>query len=143
LGVVLRSTGLVRIDRNIWREDRRDFHGYRVMVKRRGRRDGVSISDTSCGGRRAAERQAYAERARRETSPPVKLKRRNANNTSGSIGVSVSRERTRAGRRIRRWSATWPLIPGGVRKKSFSAGRYGETEARRLASGFRRRGIRE
>lgn len=137
------TKGLIWIDRNIWREDRRDFHGFRVTVKRGGARTSVSVSDVTYGGRRAARRQAYDERARRETGPPVKLKQRNASNTSGIIGVSVSNELTRSGRRIRRWAAIWPVISGTVGKRTFSVGKYGETKARMLAVAARERGVRE
>lgn len=72
-----------------------------------------------------------------------KLKRRYERNTTGEIGVARCVEWTRAGTRSVRYSATWPAASGGSIKRSFSASKYGESRARRLAVQARRRGVAE
>jgi hypothetical protein len=73
--------------------------------------------------------------------PPTKIKRRFSLNTSGVIGVTLSRERSRAGTLVERYLATWPTANGKRCKVSFSVGRYGHAEARRLAIKARKEGL--
>lgn len=127
--------------RNLWRDDHHQFRGFRVVVKRRGIRRIVYVSDTSAGGRQAALREALRQLDLLETTPPVKIKSRNASNVTGTLGVSVSKETTRGGRPFRRYVAVWPTLSGKGAKRSFSVAYYGEERAFRLAKQARKEGV--
>ena len=75
--------------------------------------------------------------------PPTKVKRRDIRNTTGVIGVARVKERTRFGKLLVRYVASWPKLSGKRGKATFSVGLYGEKEAFRLAVASRRAGLRE
>lgn len=74
---------------------------------------------------------------------PNKVKRVYVLNTTGEIGVARVKERTRSGKVMCRYVASWPLPNGKRGKASFSVGFYGEERAKRLAIRARRRGVAE
>ncbi len=65
---------------------------------------------------------------------PTKIKRRDVRNTTGAIGVAHVKERTRSGKLLVRYVASWPKRNSGRGKASFSVGFYGEKEAFKLAT---------
>lgn len=70
--------------------------------------------------------------------PPRKFKKRFVLNTTGVIGVTLARQRTRGGRLVEYYCATWFDERGQRRKRSFSVAKYGRREARALAIDTRR-----
>ena len=120
------------------------FRGVVVSAKRAGRRWVKYFSDKP-EGRAAAQRRAreYAASLFARLPWPAKVKRKYVRNTTGVIGVSRVRERTRSGGWLVRYVAVWPTRAGRPRKASFSVAAYGESEARRRAVAARRAGLRE
>lgn len=127
----------------IRRIDHNYFHGWLVSVTRRGKRLEKYFSDRP-GGRADALRKAreFRDRLLATVPPPTKVKRRFSLNKTGIIGVTLARDRTRAGRIVLRYIATWPTRNGPPGKASFSVERYGRAEARRLAIRARQEGLR-
>jgi hypothetical protein len=128
----------------IRRVDHNYFHGYAVAIKRAGKRSSTYFSDKP-DGRRAALRQARAYRDTQiaQLPPPTKIKRRYVRNTTGHIGVSLIRDRTRIGTLIWRYVAQWPRLDGTYAKATFSVAKYGRPEARRRAVEARQKGLAE
>lgn len=118
---------------NIGHYDHHHFHGWCVSLKRQGQRHVRYFRDM--GDRSAALRRAVRWRDRMIATlpPPRKFKSRYSLNRSGVIGVHDWISRTRKGRRIVHWAATWVEEDGRIRKRSFSSLKYGREEARRLA----------
>lgn len=129
-------------ERLIRRIDHNHFHGWLVSITRRGKRLEKYFSDHP-GGRHDARRRArqFRDRLLATLAPPTRVKTRFSLNTSGIIGVTLSRERTRAGRPLVRYIASWPGRDGTRRKVTFSVGRYGNAKARRLAIQAREEGL--
>jgi AP2 domain len=119
------------------------FKGYLVAIERAGRRRTEYFSDKPDGPRAALARaRAFRDAMVAKLPPPTKLKRTNVANTSGVIGVSRTREYTRAGRWLVRYVAMWPVVSSQKRAKaSFSVAKYGEMRARALAVRARRDGV--
>lgn len=128
----------------IQRVDHNFFLGWAVKTKRAGRRYAKYFSDKP-GGKRAALRRArgYREGLLNEMPPPVKIKRRYIRNTTGVIGVSLARERSRQGKVLWRYVAQWPRRDGTKGTAKFSVQLYGKHEARRRAVAARHRGLAE
>jgi hypothetical protein len=131
-------------NRLIQRYEHNHFRGWVVTTKRRGKRFSGYFSDYPYG-RRAALRRARVFRDKLvATLPrPTKLKRSYIRNTTGIVGVSRIKERTRAGKRLIRYVAQWPARTGHGGRATFSVGLYGEQKAFRLAVAARRAGLRE
>ena len=128
----------------ISRIDHNYFHGWLVSITRRGKRLEKYFSDRP-HGRHDARRKArqFRDRLLATLAPPTKVKTRFSLNTSGVIGVTLSRDLTRAGRVAPRYLATWPTRDGRRAKVSFSIGRYGKAEAFRLAVQAREQGLQK
>jgi hypothetical protein len=128
----------------IRRIDHNHFHGWLVYITRRGKRLQKYFSDHP-RGRHDAKRRAkqFRDRLLATLPPPTRVKTRFSLNTSGIIGVTLSRHRTRAGRIAPRYRATWPTRDGKRATVSFSIGRYGKAEAFRLAVQAREQGLRK
>ncbi len=126
----------------IRRYEHHHFRGFVVSTKRAGRRWVKYFSDRP-GGRAEALKRArrYRDRLVSRLPWPARIKRTYSLNTSGVIGVSRFRERTRSGKWLVRYAAYWPTRHGERRKVTFSVARYGEDEARRLAVAARRKGV--
>jgi hypothetical protein len=129
--------------RNVMRVDHHDFHGWYVCLKRAGQRYGRYFRDA--GGSQAALAKAIRWRnaLTARLPPPRKFKRRYSRNTTGVIGVSLSRERTRKGVPAPRYCATWIDEGGRQRKRSFSIGRFGREKALSLASNARHEALEQ
>jgi hypothetical protein len=129
---------------NIYRYEHHHFAGWTVRVDRGGRRWVRYFSDKPGGPVAALKRAREHRRQLVERLPwPCKVKTKYERNRTGTIGVARTRERTRSGTWLIRYSATWPLREGGSKKASFSVALYGEAEARRLATDARRRGLEQ
>jgi hypothetical protein len=135
------------IPRNVLNVYRYEHHGYRgwaVSVKRGGSPYVEYFADGRQGPQASFERAvAYRDRLLKRVPAFNKLKRSYVRNTTGEIGVARCIERTRAGTRFVRYAATWPKVSRGTNKRSFSATKYGDRRARRLAVQARRRGVGE
>jgi hypothetical protein len=120
------------------------FRGFVVSAKRAGKRWVRYFSDKP-DGRAGARRRAseYASSLVARLPWPTRIKRRYVRNTTGVIGVSRVRERTRSGGWLVRYVAVWPTRNGRYRKASFSVAAYGESAARSRAIAARRSGLRE
>jgi hypothetical protein len=128
----------------IHRRDVNYFHGWIVSITRRGKVLVRHFSDKP-GGRRVALQRArrYRDEMLQRLPGPTRIKSVYALNKTGIIGVNVVEDRTRAGRSVRRYTATWPTRDGGQRKQSFSTLKYGEAGARALAIAAREHGLHE
>lgn len=127
----------------ILRYEHNHFRGWRVATKRRGKRFAKYFSDKPKGRAHALRTaKAFRDSLVLRLPPVTKIKRRYILNTTGVIGVARTKERTRGGKILRRYVASWPKPNGERGKASFSIGFYGETEARRLAVEARRDGLK-
>jgi hypothetical protein len=137
-----RPTTMTHCNRLIRPYEHNYFRGVVVSVKRRGRRWVKYFSDHP-DGRRAAVRRAREYRDGLVSAlPPVnKLKHAYVRNTTGLIGVSRVKERTRAGHMMIRYVASLPRMGRSPGKASFSVALHGESAARRMAVAARRRGV--
>ena len=115
---------------NITRVDHHHFHGWHVALKRGGERVERYFHDR--GNRAAALERAriWRDQVASRLPPPRKFKRRYVRNTTGVVGVSLSRERTRKGTHTRRYRAVWTDENGEVHTRSFSVRKYGAGAAR-------------
>ncbi|MGH9894967.1 MAG: AP2/ERF family transcription factor [bacterium] len=57
--------------------------------------------------------------------------------------MTLARDRTRAGKVVWRYIASWPTRDGKRGKVTFSVARYGRAEARRLAIQARQEGLQQ
>jgi len=128
----------------IQRYEHNYFCGWVVSAKRQGKRVTRYFSDRP-GGRQKALRAARAFRDKliARLPPPTKIKRRDVRNTTGVIGVASVKERTRSGKWLVRYVASWPARSGKRGKASFSVGLYGDREVFSLAVSWRRAGLQE
>ena len=142
-----RIYGLTRIDHG-----RSRTHAWHVTITRQRRTFSRYFSDGVCGGKRAALKAALryrdeviAQHAPLSRRDYANVKRRN--NRSGVPGVCKSaKPRSRFGKRVLEWFwiGYWTPEPGGAYwRKSFSAKKYGEKGAVRLAVAARRQGLAE
>jgi hypothetical protein len=77
----------------------------------------------------------------RKLPPAVMIRKRFAPNTTGVVGVQLSRDRSRSRRLAPRYRATWYELDGRQRTRSFSVLKYGARRARALAAKVRREEI--
>jgi len=129
--------------RNVQRVDHHYFHGWHVCLKRAGQRYERYFGDE--GDRQAARRRAlhWRDQTAAILPPPRKFKKRYVLNTTGVIGVTLSRQYTRARRLLHYYCATWISERGKPRKRSFSVAKYGRSQARALAVAARRQALAE
>lgn len=128
----------------IRRYEHHHFNGWVVSIKRQGKRWVRYFSDKP-HGRQAALRAARAFRAAlvERLPPPIKIKRYYSRNTTGTIGVARVKERTRSGRVLMRYAASWPRPGRRPGRATFSIALYGESKARQLAVQARQRALAE
>jgi hypothetical protein len=118
----------------ISRYEHNHFHGWRVTTKRQGKRFVRYFSD-KLTGRNAALRAArtYRDELTARLPWPTKVKRKYVLNRTGVVGVALTTERTRSGKLMRRYVASWSRRDGSRGKASFSIRMYGKKEAFSLA----------
>ncbi len=128
--------------RNVLRYEHHHFRGWVVALKRGGKVLDVQYFKDGRGGPEASRRRAirYRDQAVRRLPPPVKLKSRYSRNTTGVIGVSLTKQRTRAGNLVSYYAATW-REEGRQRKRVFSLSKYGKQQAFGLAVDARREAV--
>ncbi|MCC6180035.1 MAG: hypothetical protein IT305_32375 [Chloroflexi bacterium] len=128
--------------RNVMRVDRRNFHGWVVQVKRRGRGHFEGFADSRHGGQAGALRQALARRddLEAELPPATHLREKDVRSRTGVVGVTLVR-RQRRGRVLRYWCANWVELDGRRVSRSFAASTYGAARARALAERTRRQAV--
>lgn len=128
--------------RNVLRYEHHHFRGWVVALKRGGKVLDVQYFKDGRGGPEASRHRAirYRDQAVRRLPPPVKLKTRYSKNTTGVIGVSFVRQRTRAGNLASYYVASW-REEGRNRKRSFSVSKYGKRRAFGLAVEARREAV--
>ncbi len=131
--------------RNVRWVERHYFRGYHVSVKRAGRRWPRYVNADRFPSRGAAFEEVLHVRDNLESRlpPPVKIHRRSSRSSTGIVGVSRPRERTRSGKRFERYVARCYDSQGRVCKHSFSVSFYGEAKARMLAAQAREKGVRQ
>lgn len=130
--------------RNIQRYEHNGATSWVACLKRAGEEYKEYFADGDEGREASLQRaKAWRDAMERRLTPWNKLHRRSAVNTSGTIGVSVLDDRTRAGTLVRRWVANWPGPDGRKRKRSFSVPVYGEAGARKRAIVARQAGVAE
>ena len=128
----------------IARYEHNHFRGWIVTARRRGKRFRCYFSDRPSGRKAALHAaQVFRDKLVTRLPPPTKIKRTFIRNTTGVIGVSRVKERTRSGRLFVRYVAQWPLRGGKNGRATFSVDLYGEQEAFRLAVAARRAGLRD
>ena len=126
----------------ICRYEHNYFRGWVVSTKRRGKRFTRYFADRPRGPAAALRAaRTFRDKLVSQLPHPTKIKRRDVRNTTGVIGVARVKERTRAGKIMVRYVASWPKRNGKRGKASFSVGLYGEKEAFRLAVCCRRAGL--
>jgi len=114
------------------------FRGWVVAIKRQGKRFTRYFSDRPNGRSTALQKaRAFRDKLVSELPWPTKIKRKDVRNTTGVIGVARLKERTRDGRRMVRYVASWPRQNGKRGKATFSVALYGEAEAFRHARAAR------
>lgn len=131
-------------------DDLRKSHGWRVSLRRHGKRLVKNFPDKKHGGRQNARKYArlYRDELLRKF-PPIsrrevcKIKR--SNNQSGITGVCTYAKsyKLKDGsiRETWYWEATWPAETGKNVSMNFSVKKFGEDLARRMAIRARSRGL--
>jgi len=134
--------GRVKGYRNVGRHEHHHFRGWVVCLKRRGRRVEVRYFKDGARGAEASlgRALAYRDRAVLRLPPPLKLKTRYSANKTGVIGVSLTNQRTRAGKLARYYVASWNES-GRKRKRVFSIEKYGKRKAFGLAVAVRKEAV--
>jgi hypothetical protein len=138
------TPGICRIDQPSHRT-----HGFFVRLQRKGKIHTAFFTDKMHGGRKPAlaAAQEYCRKLAAELGTPVQMSRRawaeirRRKGVSGIHGVQRIVDRRFPRPRIY-WKATWSPEPYVVRRKWFSARKYGHAEARLLAIRARRAGVR-
>jgi hypothetical protein len=133
-----------RRHQNVDRVDHHYFHGWRVCLKRQGRRLLRYFNDRGGDPRRSlAQALAWRDRMAAQLPPPRKFHRVSSVNKTGVVGVAYSRERARSGRLFRRYGAFWMDEKGRVHKRTFSVAKHGAAKARELAVKARKDALAE
>lgn len=137
--------GISRFD-----DEKRYSHGWRVSLRRQGKRLVENFPDKKHGGSQRALKTA--QRFRDELVrkfPPISRKEvcliKRSNNQSGITGVCTYAKRYKLSdgsyRETRYWDASWPGADGKKVSISFSVKEYGEEMARSMAIRARQRGL--
>jgi hypothetical protein len=133
----------------ISRIDSGNTHGWFVRVYRKGKTHSKFYSDLKYGGKGKALKLALDERTRlnKRLGPPatkgLRVMTRNANNTSGVIGVSKTSKKSPTGVIRSYYTVSWRPEPNLARNKAFSIDSIGEKKAFELAVAFRKKMERE
>lgn len=127
--------------RNVHRHEHNYFRGYVVTLKRGGAVHRHYFNDHGDPADALERALRWRNHMIEKLPPPVKLHRTSSVNTTGHIGVSRTRERTRQGRLLVRYVALWNDTHGRRCKRSFSITKYGEDAARALAVAARHEAV--
>jgi hypothetical protein len=138
------TPGICRIDQPSHRT-----HGFFMRLQRKGKIHPAFFTDKKYGGRpqALAAAQAHYRKLAAKLGLPAQKSRRfwaellRRKGSSGIIGVQKFVDR-RFKRPRTYWKATWSPEPYVVRRKQFSARKFGDRKARRLAIRARRTGVR-
>jgi hypothetical protein len=134
----------VKREHLIARYEHNYFNGWRVATKRAGKLFVRYFSDRPIGRTAAlVTARAFRDKLLSTLPHPSKIKRKYVCNTTGVIGVARVKERTRAGRKMVRYVASWPKHNGERGKATFSVALYGEAQAFRLARAARKAGVHQ
>src|ERR1017187_10323828 len=138
------TPGISRIDQPSHRT-----HGFFVRLQRKGRMHTAFFTDKMHGGREPAlaAAQEYCRQLAAQLGTPVQLSRRDWAEVRRRKGVSgIHGVQKIVDRRFKRpriyWKATWSPEPYVVRRKWFSARKYGNAQARQLAIQASRAGLK-
>lgn len=132
-----RFKGIARVDQI----DKRQ-HGFLVRLQRGGERHSAFFSDQEHGGRAqalAAARRQYAALCRKYPSTTRKdfAERVTTRNTSGRVGVSLTRSVASNGKAYESFSSSCSLEKGRRITKKFSISKYGRKKAYEMACHWR------
>jgi AP2 domain len=139
-----RTPGICRID-----QPEKYNHGFFVRLQRNGKIHSAFFSDKMHGGRAPAlvAAQAHLRKLAAKLGTPVRMSRRKwaelrrRKGSSSIVGVQKLVDR-RSTRPRTYWKATWSPEPYVVRRKWFSAKKFGARKAKKLAIRTRRAGVR-
>lgn len=129
---------------------KRHTHGWRVSLRRRGKRLVENFPDKKFGGRQKALKLAQQFRDELICKfPPISRKEvcliRRSNNSSGITGVCTyaKRYKLRDGsyKETKYWEASWPGEQGKKVSINFSVRKYGNEMARSMAIRARQRAL--
>lgn len=138
------TPGICRID-----QPKKRNHGFFVRVARKGKIHSAFFTDLKHGGK--AEALAAAQQHRQQLLAKLGLPERKSRRwwaelrrrKGSSNVVGVQKIISQRGKRpLTYWKATWSPEPGVVRRKWFSAKKYGSREAKRLAIQARLTGVK-
>jgi hypothetical protein len=138
------TPGISRIDQPSHRT-----HGFFVRLQRKDKIHSAFFTDKKYGGQPqalAAAQEHYKKLAAKLGLPARKSRRfwaelRRRKSSSGIVGVQKAVDR-RSKRPQTYWKATWSPEPYVVRRKQFSARKFGARKARLLAIRARRAGLK-
>jgi hypothetical protein len=138
------TPGVCRIDQPSHRT-----HGFFVRLQRKGKIHSAFFTDKMHGGRAQAlaAAQEHCRKLAAKLGTPVRMSRRDwaeirrRKGLSGIHGVQKIVDRRFKRPRIY-WKASWSPEPYVVRRRQFSARKFGDREARRLAIRARRADVR-
>ena len=121
-----------------------------MRIYKNGRTYSKLYSDNKYGGKDRALKVAYKARlvaleALRDIpkEPKRRLVTSDKRNKSGMIGVSKTTKTNKNGTTSEYYQVTWSPEPGKVKNRQWSVRKYGEEEARRMATEFRTQVMRE
>ena len=138
------TPGICRIDQPSHRT-----HGFFVRLQRRGKIHSAFFTDLKYGGKpqALAAAKAHQRKLAARLGLPVQMSRRNwaeirrRKGSSNVVGVQKIVDRRFKRSRVV-WKATWSPEPYVVRRKEFSAKKFGARKAKLLAIRARRAGVR-
>lgn len=138
-----RFKGIARVDQIEKRQ-----HGFLVRLQRRAERHSAFFSDREHGGKAqalAAARRHYGLLCRKY--PPSSRRdfaeRMTARNTSGRVGVSLTRSVAANGKMYESFSASCSMEKGQRATKKFSISKYGRRKAYEMACRWRESMVRK
>jgi len=119
-------------------------HGWFVRAYRNGKTHSKFFSDlkNKGKGKALALALAYRDELRARLGPPAPTKRvmkKNSGNTSGVIGVSLTKRRNPSGKLAQYYTASWRPEPNVAKNKSFSINVLGKEKAFQMAVKFRKK----
>ena len=138
------TPGVCRIDQPSHRT-----HGFFVRLQRRGKMYSAFFTDLKHGGKAQAlaAAQAHHRKLAAKLGTPVQMSRRawaeirRRKGSSSTVGVQRIIDRRFKRPRVV-WKATWSPEPQVVRRRQFSARKFGAKKAKELAIRARRAGLR-
>jgi len=125
--------------------------GYEVRIMRRGQGYNKFFSDSVCGGKRLALKEAREYRdqlievlSNKEVTRKERAQTLKSNNYSGVPGVRYVEETEYRGESeytYGYWEAAWSPKPGKRKKRRFSVNKYGNDDALKRALKARKDGV--